>query len=382
MKKTISMYYTDVLESVEDTIIYKWLTERYTVIVDPINPDFLFYNIFGDDYKKYHGCVKTFIVNEDEAPNFNECDYAAGFVRLSYGDRYFRRVPDLCELDKSIQDRSSVSEAMLNRKFCNFIYSNPCYGEGAYLRQELCKKLMEYKRVDCPGRVLNNMDRSVIEEIYFNDWRGSKRKFQSNYKFTIAFENGATEGYITEKVLDALMAFSVPIYYGDPDVNLDLNPKAFINAADYGFDLDKIVQRVIELDNDNDAYLAMLREKPMQPDFRFDGTERFKEWIFSIIEKGRKPFNKDPRDVSRNKTRMRAIKNEYRAQHGIRNEDFIGMSTSNSSDFAMFLTDYKKKKYRLKKLRYEILSKILFGRARKKYQEKYIALKQKINEIR
>ena len=106
MKKTISMYYTDVLESVEDTIIYKWLTERYTVIVDPINPDFLFYNIFGDDYKKYHGCVKTFIVNEDEAPNFNECDYAAGFVRLSYGDRYFRRVPDLCELDKSIQDSS------------------------------------------------------------------------------------------------------------------------------------------------------------------------------------------------------------------------------------------------------------------------------------
>ncbi len=385
MKKTISIYYTDVLKPIEETDIYKWLTERYTVIVDPINPEFLFYDIFGDDYKKYQGCVKIFIPTEDETANFNECDYAAGFARLSYGERYFHRSFCLDEIPSSIQNRSSVTEALLNRKFCNFIYSNPCYGEGAFLRQELCKKLMQYKQVDCPGRVLNNMDRNVIDDVYFGDWRESKRQFQAQYKFTIAFENDATDGWVTEKMPDAMRAFSVPIYYGDPGVNNDFNSKAFVNLADYEFDLDKLVERIIELDNDDAAYLAILKEQPMAADFKFDGEERFKEWIYSIIEKGRKPFNKDPRDISRNKIRMRAIKDDYRAQHNIPNENQLQTkenTISYDSDLRMFLTDYKAKKYRLKKLRYKILSKILFGKARKRYKEKYKNLEKFIEEIK
>lgn len=383
MNKTISIYYSDVLKSTEDTEIYQWLTERYTVIIDPVNPDFLFYDIFGDDYKNYRGCVKIFLPTEDETANFNECDYAAGFAHMDYGDRYFRRNFCLEELTTDIQNRSSVSESLLNRKFCNFIYSNPCYGEGSLLRQEFCKKLMAYKHVDCPGLVLNNMDRRAIEELYFNDWRESKRHFQSQYKFTIAFENDATDGWVTEKLPDPMLAFSVPIYYGDPDVNKDFNPKSFINIADFGFDLDKAVERVIELDNNDDAYLTMLKESPLQPGFRFDGKERFKEWIFSVVEKGRHPFNKDPRNISRDKERMRAIKNEFRAKHGIRNDDAPTTAKNvHPSDLAMFLTDYKNKKYRFKKWWYKILSKFLFGKFRKKYKEKYKTLKQKIQETR
>lgn len=386
MKKVIRIYYSDVLKTTEDTEIYQWLTERYTVIIDPINPDFLFYDIFGDDYKKFNNCVKIFLPTEDETADFNKCDYAAGFAHMQYGDRYFRRSFCLDELTPDIQDRSSVSEKLLNRKFCNFIYSNPCYGEGALLRQEFCKKLMTYKHVDCPGRVLNNMNSNVIEDIYFNDWRESKRKFQSQYKFTIAFENDATDGWVTEKMPDAIRAFSVPIYYGDPNVNQDFNSKSFINVADFGFDLDKVVERIIELDNDNQAYLEILKESPLNQDFRFDGQERFKQWVFSIIEKGRKPFNKDPRHISCDKKRMRAIKNEYRIKHGIRNDSYLE-GNPNSKDFPfadlqMFLTDYKAKKFRLKKWRYKFLSKLLFGPLRKKYKEKYKQIKQKIREAR
>lgn len=34
------------------------------------------------------------------------------------------------------------------------------------------------------------------------------------YKFTIAFENQSYPGYVTEKIADALMAGTVPIYWG------------------------------------------------------------------------------------------------------------------------------------------------------------------------
>ncbi len=385
MKKTISIYFSDTLKNTQDTDIYKWLCQRYTVVVDPIHPDFLFYDIFGDDYKRYSRTqtVKIFVPTEDETANFNECDYAAGFARLNYAERYFRRCADLEELDASIQDRSCVSEQLLNRKFCNFIYSNPYYGEGALLRQKFCQKLMEYKRVDCPGRVLNNMDRNVIEDVYFNDWRESKRRFQAQYKFTIAFENDATDGWVTEKMPDAMRAFSLPIYYGDCGITKDFNPKSFINSADFNHHLDKLVEKVIELDKNDEAYLAMLREQPMQPDFRFDGRERFKQWIFDIIEKGR-AFNKDPRDISRNKTRMRAIKDDYRAQHGIK-EDFSFPTVTAAiptNDLRMFLNDYKSQKYCFKKWRYELLSKILWGKLRQKYKEKYQNLKKEIWETK
>ena len=102
---------------------------------------------------------------------------------------------------------------------------------------------------------------------------------------TIAFENDATDGWVTEKMPDAIRAYSIPIYYGDPGINNDFNEKAFINLADYDYDLDKLVQRVIELDNNDEEYLAMLREQPLSTKFQFDGNERFKNWIYSIIEK-------------------------------------------------------------------------------------------------
>lgn len=38
----------------------------------------------------------------------------------------------------------------------------------------------------------------------------------------------------------------------------------------------------------------MLRQPPMQPDFKFDDIERFSAWLFQIIEKGRKPLTKNP----------------------------------------------------------------------------------------
>jgi len=57
-----------------------------------------------------------------------------------------------------------------------------------------------------------------------------KHEVLSRYKFTIAFENTAYNGYTTEKMIDAIVASSVPVYLGAPDVVLHLPVEAFIDV--------------------------------------------------------------------------------------------------------------------------------------------------------
>ena len=81
------------------------------------------------------------------------------------------------------------------------------------------------------------------------------------YKFTIAFENASFPGYTTEKLADALVARTVPIYYGNPLIGQDFNTKAFINCHDFS-SWRAVIDKVIELDQNDEMYKAYLREPP------------------------------------------------------------------------------------------------------------------------
>jgi len=73
----------------------------------------------------------------------------------------------------------------------------------------------------------------------FPSARGSvttKRDVMRQYKFCICYENASYPGWLTEKMLDAMFAGSVPIYQGDPEVAKLVPTAAFIdkrNFADY-----------------------------------------------------------------------------------------------------------------------------------------------------
>lgn len=293
-KKTIKVNFCGTYSSFNKTR-NPWinaLSKYYNVDLSE-HPDFLFYSCFSAEHLDYKDCVKIFFTGENVIPNFNECDYASGFDYIDFGDRYFRKL--FSYPSPKINDRTQCTDDFFNRRFCNFIYSNATSGEGATLRQKFCKKLMAYKHVDCPGKVLNNMTDDELAPRD-GDWAKSKLEFLKKYKFTVAFENSCSNGYTTEKLLQPLQSFSIPIYYGNPLVTKDFNPKAFINCNDYDNDFEAVIERVKELDSDPDKYLAMLRESPMQPDFDFDRQKKYEQWLVNIIEKGNKPFNKDPRD--------------------------------------------------------------------------------------
>lgn len=306
-RKTIKIKFVDMPGefNVRDNFILDLLRERYEIEFSE-QPDFLFYSVFGIQYLSYRDCVRIFLDGEPVLPNFNDCDYAVGYTYMTLGDRYHRAAGVLAssvgfELPVQMQKRASVIKSMAQRRFCNFIYSNATLGDGARLRIEFCQKLMEYKRVDCPGRVLHNMDAPELSRRYEgfdeggspivsgNDWQDSKQAFLTKYKFTIAFENLKVPGMTTEKLHNPFFAYSAPIYWGNPEAAREYNPKAFINCADYNDDFDAVIRRIKELDQDDEQYLEMLRQPPLQPDYDFNQREKLRDFLYMIMERGNRP---------------------------------------------------------------------------------------------
>lgn len=277
----------------EDNFFTRIIDKYYEGYEISEKPDFLFYSCYGTEHLKYRNCVKIFYTGEPVSPDFNECDYGIGYDWISFEDRYFRRPIWLTESSYFSGYYDIDEDRALNRRFCNFIYSNGNNGEGAVLRKKLAIALSKYKKVDCPGQVLRNMNSTMVGRSG-SDWRKSKVDFISQYKFTIAFENTSICGYSTEKILHPLIARSVPIYWGDPCVERIFNVDAFIYCNLYNAnDIESVVDRVVELDRDDDKYLAMLHQKPMQENYNEDEILEFEKWLIHIFEKGNNPFNKD-----------------------------------------------------------------------------------------
>lgn len=233
-------------------------------------PDYVIYSVYGKNHLHYD-CIRIFFTGECLFPDFNEADYAAGFDHLQIGDRY-SRVPLYCALKykpayDSLANRKVYSQDdIAGRDFCSFVVSNHMAVSG---RDVFFNKLSEYKQVASGGRYLNNVGGPVADKI----------AFLRQYKFNIAFENSSVDGYITEKIVDAFTAGAVPIYYGDPRVAEDFNPKAFINVNDYP-SFDAVIERIKEIDANDELYLEMLNQPCVQPGADITELEDFLLPIF------------------------------------------------------------------------------------------------------
>lgn len=273
--RTIRIKFVDFEKTFEykECFIYKALKKYYNVEICD-DPDYLFFSVFSDENLMYD-CVKIFYTGENLCPDFNLCDYAIGFEYLNFQDRYFRlpyymRNEKICRLmerkDKDCED------ALTERKFCNFIYSN---GNADTIRKMFFEKLSEYKRVDSGGTYLNNIGKPCDDKL----------EFQKKYKFSIAFENSSHPGYTTEKLVDAFAAQTIPIYWGDAEVDKVFNTKSFICLKDRN-EMDEVIQKVRELDQDDEKYMKMLREPALvEPNKGYDYSwDEFEVFLRNIIE--------------------------------------------------------------------------------------------------
>ena len=225
-----------------EQVYYRYLAERYD-FVESDTPDYVIDGGQSFEHVKYDA-VKILICSENDVPDFNSYDYAIGSVPLQFDDRYLR-MPWFAFSDKladALQRPSQHDIALSRRKFCSFVVSNVEFGDP--LRKTFFETLSKYKKVDSGGRYLNNVGGAVSDKV----------SFCREYKFNIAFENSSYPGYVTEKIVEAYAAHSIPIYYGSPTIGLDFRNESMIrvNGAE---DVSRAVEEIIRLDNDEDAYM-------------------------------------------------------------------------------------------------------------------------------
>lgn len=100
--------------------------------------------------------------------------------------------------------------------------------------------------------------------------RASKLKMLSRYRFTLAFENAIAPDYVTEKFYDPLLAGSVPVYLGAPNI-AEFAPVdgCYINAAEFAGPAE-LAEYLLQLSRDEPAYARYLnwRQRPFTGQFR------------------------------------------------------------------------------------------------------------------
>ena len=252
VNKRISFQGCEILGGHLNTYLSYLFEEHFNLTISDENPDYVFHSLDTNVYKIDKNKVNIFYTAEPITPDFNYFDYAIGFDYITFKDRYLRYPLYLLgeyhdsykKLNKPKNPKKILAE---KKRFCSFVVSNGRNRDPIY--EKFFKKLSNYKKVDSGGRLFNNIGGPVKD----------KQNFIKKYKFNIAFENSKMSGYTTEKLVEAMAVNTMPIYFGDPHVHTEFNDKSFIILKSEE-DIDRVIEQIIKLDQDDDAYLKMMSE--------------------------------------------------------------------------------------------------------------------------
>ena len=231
----IFIYWTDELYAPGSNVIYE-------------NP-FIFY--------KQNNLSISFNIDSND-----NCYFPYGFL-----DNYDNTVKSFNDYKVNINDKT---------RFATFCASNSQNYNAKY-RMNVVKYISQnYKQITCCGKVLNNTDG---EYLPFDTNKAID--YHKSYKFNFCFENAESKDnpkYITEKIMNAFMYRTIPIYWGCENINDFFNKEAFINCN--GLSYEEILQKIIEVDNNNELYEYMINQYP----FKFKSIN-YREYFFERIMK-------------------------------------------------------------------------------------------------
>ncbi len=264
------------LEKIADSFHFIWEEEDpdYLIISEHIYTD-------AELKKRLHRLwskrrILIFYSQEAMKPDLNLFDYGVVFDTGLHCDDRIVRLPPPQDMYHNfyLPERKAPlgiadAKAILAGKpeFCNFMYSH-----ASAKRDEIYHAVGTYKKVDSLGKYLNNSGHIATG---FEGHYQETTLLRLPYKFTIAAENARYNGYTSEKLLTALQANTVPIYWGNPLIFQDYNEKAFINANEYEC-LEDLIQRIKQIDESDELWCDMVCQ-PWQTKEQISADEKRKE---------------------------------------------------------------------------------------------------------
>lgn len=131
-------------------------------------------------------------------------------------------------------------------------------------RNAFCAELMKHIPVDSYGRFLKNRELEETDRGY-----ETKRAVIGGYKFALGAENTMEADYVTEKFFQPLLAGTVPVYRGAPNIE-DFAPgdNCYVDATAFSSPA-QLADYLAYLSRDDAAYSKYLewRTQPLRPSF-------------------------------------------------------------------------------------------------------------------
>ena len=163
---------------------------------------------------------------------------------------------------KLINNARKFTNDLFDRNFCIIIISSASYNIAQSDRIHICDVIDTYKKQDYGGRWRNTVTVPAGLE--------NTPEIIKNYKFNYCVENTSNKYYITEKIVNAFLGNSIPIYWGG-EANLIFNEGSFINLNNKSDE--EIVEIIKEIDTDKNKYKQMF-ETPLLKDPQFFEKQR------------------------------------------------------------------------------------------------------------
>lgn len=290
-KPLLKLGFTDTIEPFAEFFIETLLVD-YNIKLDDQNPDYLIFGDrnFGQNNLNYKNCIKIFYTGENQRPWDYQCHYAITFDHYDTPNHYRLPLYVIYDWDNKRKGVATSSDRCYygqnskalkgygNKGFCSFVVKNP----SCEMRNNFFHKLSQYKKVDSAGPLFNN---TGIKLDHGEKAVQEKLAFIGKYKFNMCFENSSHPGYATEKLYEALIGNTVPIYWGSPTIALDFNSEAFLSWHDYKDD-DKFLEAIKEVDNDYSTFRWMAQQPIFAKDNKAIDLDRFRFWFKKNVYRG------------------------------------------------------------------------------------------------
>lgn len=283
------------------------LSHSFNLIFDEVSPDIVLTgNDLSPDLVKYKNSKIIYYNGEPFLSWSGDIDKNVidkALTNFNFDDPLFERVPLILHYNYEYFKNGYINdyEFLLKEKpnitnvpskFCSFVAR--ANGYPSCPRGYFYNKLSNYKNINSHGSYLNNSPSIPIGDTSKYENSLFKVKCISNYKFNLCFENshGCTKspidhtyvsdsGYVSEKIYEALISNTIPIYWGSKGIHNDLNTKRFINYYDYN-DFDAMIEKIIEIDNDDNLFLDIVNENYV--DNKSESIFK-KEYIVELMKK-------------------------------------------------------------------------------------------------
>ena len=185
-------------------------------------------------------------------------------------------------INKSIDDL--IDEPINEKtKFMSIITSNKTYTSGHRNRIECAMRIKKYfgNYVDLYGRGFNDFD--------------DKWDVLSPYRYHISIENSVEHNYFSEKIIDPILAYTLPLYHGCLNISDYFDLPNYLKIVDLNsFDvIKKKIKYLIENDSlydDNVQFLINSRKKILE-NYNFfpmicgimDGVEKSNPYMNELV---------------------------------------------------------------------------------------------------